>query len=161
MLGDTHRGVWKFQYMGSRGAQLRRSSTRNSLACFNTWAREEPNFPSSRKACIRSSFNTWAREEPNLDVKLFSAIRDVSIHGLARSPTAAIWSLLYGYRFQYMGSRGAQQQADRMRGLSLKVSIHGLARSPTGGTVNWKKRRRFQYMGSRGAQLPGLGTVCP
>ena len=76
---------------------------------FNTWAREEPNPQLRSHLNHRVRFNTWAREEPNLMLKGFDSGDDVSILGLARSPTSGrkpAWDL-------------------------EEVSILGLARSPT------------------------------
>ena len=55
---------------------------------FNTWAREEPNLGLELELkWSYFSFNTWAREEPNADESLRLAGIQVSIPGLARSPT--------------------------------------------------------------------------
>ena len=57
----------RFQYLGSRGAQLVLFAALLAyLTSFNTWAREEPNDSIfSPSVCRISCFNTWAREEPN------------------------------------------------------------------------------------------------
>ena len=80
---------------------------------------------------IAPGFNTWAREEPNGICRNYSRYRNVSILGLARSPTSAKTTEILRTLFQYLGSRGAQRR------LLLKNRKDGL----------------FQYLGSRGAQL--------
>ena len=42
-LADAFSNNTKFQYLGSRGAQLIRTLIQLSSRRFNTWAREEPN----------------------------------------------------------------------------------------------------------------------
>ena len=104
-----------FQYLGSRGAQrtiaelFRNIARFNTWAreepnritvthlspppCFNTWAREEPNFFSRARRLSITGFNTWAREEPNVNVlEIGKMTKDVSILGLARSPTYILQS---------------------------------------------------------------------
>ena len=76
-------------------------------------------------------FNTWAREEPNLTRASIPETVDVSILGLARSPTKAATSSFWRIAFQYLGSRGAQ---------------------PSSSAAS-RPFRTFQYLGSRGAQL--------
>ena len=62
------------------------------LISFNTWAREEPNGALGGNVTGERRFNTWAREEPNQHQKrLDKRDEDVSILGLARSPTLKTW----------------------------------------------------------------------
>ena len=120
----------QFQYLGSRGAQRPRGKRSvfftcfntwareepNSglrghgagISCFNTWAREEPNILSSGTLSERTCFNTWAREEPNKGSRAVDAFAEVSILGLARSPTCEKSPNRFQKMFQYLGSRGAQ-----------------------------------------------------
>ena len=81
---------------------------------FNTWAREEPNYPFPLLSCGKSRFNTWAREEPN---------------------TASSAKMAGAARFQYLGSRGAQPDGAEWAGKRFQVSILGLARSPTAAVI--------------------------
>ena len=126
------RAASTFQYLGSRGAQPQCRMTLFAFGCFNTWAREEPNF-------ICMMIIQWTEEFQYLGSR--GAQRGLKIHprspvpvsilGLARSPTESVvfdehgpgfntWAreepnhrdlywLLYNDKFQYLGSRGAQQ----------------------------------------------------
>ena len=76
-----------FQYLGSRGAQLMAYCFNNNARSFNTWAREEPNNSSAGSVRSPPCFNTWAREEPNALNTVLQTLEQVSILGLARSPT--------------------------------------------------------------------------
>ena len=101
-----------------------------------------------------SSFNTWAREEPNLLWYALWIRLQVSILGLARSPTKKQFREAMEWQFQYLGSRGAQRDMSLETNMLQRVSILGLARSPTllaNGRLLLKSQ--FQYLGSRGAQL--------
>ena len=123
-----------FQYLGSRGAQLDLMRNFTTLKSFNTWAREEPNRYTGWQSMPCTSFNTWAREEPNYILWSIKACRNVSILGLARSPTAIHAKNNHAGMFQYLGSRGAQQR----------------------GSGQHNVLAQFQYLGSRGAQLVPL-----
>ena len=98
-------------------------------------------------------FNTWAREEPNIKNIWYSYFRDVSILGLARSPTLINHYTTPERMFQYLGSRGAQPEQGTFPCGHQSVSILGLARSPTSFPQYALISIPFQYLGSRGAQL--------
>jgi len=139
--------------MGSRGAQPGRPCRRRRRS---------------------SSFNTWARGEPNRRVRPVDPVVQVSIHGLAGSPTCALASFAGSTcAFQYMGSRGAQPMLPRMfsrewlfqymgsRGaqpfeaalfrIRQRVSIHGLAGSPTGSRPAGTRRAPVSIHGLAGS----------
>ena len=122
-----------FQYLGSRGAQHATSSRTGLLEQFQyLGSRGAQPDPDRRRLLLRLGFNTWAREEPNLRGVLHTREKaDVSILGLARSPTGQVHG----------------------PGDSHRVSILGLARSPTPIITQCStKDLWFQYLGSRGAQ---------
>ena len=126
-------GLTRFQYLGSRGAQLGLQKRRETVGRFNTWAREEPNATRRfrRYDSCTVSILGLARS-PTVAIAISACILTVSILGLARSPTSGVplsYSGLQG--FQYLGSRGAQRHHHHGQWCLYAVSILGLARSPT------------------------------
>ena len=143
-----------FQYLGSRGAQPGRNSVNFICIRFNTWAREEPNFDSARDIQAQKVSILGLARSPTWPEKYLLILQDVSILGLARSPTVKMCVCICVFccfntwareepnplaeiaptrvqQFQYLGSRGAQQNGV-FDPLPLEsVSILGLARSPT------------------------------
>ena len=164
-----------FQYLGSRGAQHNPSTGKWPLTFrFNTWAREEPNvwifnfailgklfqylgsrgaqLPALRRILLSTGFNTWAREEPNSDPRRGGYKRNVSILGLARSPTCLQAELPSTFKFQYLGSRGAQPSAAPCS--ATHNGFNTWAREePNVALISANSFDGvFQYLGSRGAQ---------
>ena len=122
-----------FQYLGSRGAQHFGFQLRYSTTWFQYLGSRGAQLVASVSLSLPSiGFNTWAREEPNECRSGKNELDDaVSILGLARSPTFIVPEKL---------------------AFSI-VSILGLARSPTRMLWQLYTDTPFQYLGSRGAQL--------
>ena len=124
--------AYRFQYLGSRGAQHARSWALRVMHVSILGLARSPTYCSPADPGPGACFNTWAREEPNLmTLRRLLPVECVSILGLARSPTngSAYW---YSHKpFQYLGSRGAQLDLLERKKQSNAVSILGLARSPT------------------------------
>ena len=122
--------------------------------CFNTWAREEPNRHLNMCASASTGFNTWAREEPNC--RFCGGLRsdlEVSILGLARSPTDLVRQYIESILFQYLGSRGAQQPPFKDTVIYHKFQYLGSRGAQLKRPGNDITDCKFQYLGSRGAQL--------
>ena len=168
----------KFQSTGSRGARhVVDFHQIDGVSGFNPRARVEPDVLGPRRVLQGRRFNPRARVEPDVVQETPKPNNEVSIHGLAWSPTSRTRNPEYQEWFQSTGSRGARLrrsaprcsthpfQSTGSRGarlnfngisnsLTLRVSIHGLAWSPTRDREVIVAVDLFQSTGSRGARLP-------
>ena len=106
------------------------AETAASRRGFNPRARVEPDPKSALSAAPYRSFNPRARVEPDFGIIWILRQNDVSIHGLAWSPTSTPW----------------------VPCPARSVSIHGLAWSPTSKRLVFIPAILFQSTGSRGAR---------
>ena len=172
---------WKFQYLGSRGAQ------RCSLPLVYTFLQvsilglaRSPTYSFYFYGFLLYCFNTWAREEPNVPVAKYAVHVPVSILGLARSPTNSLPLSRFRIAFQYLGSRGAQPRRVEKSAPPVRfntwareepnlenetkltdsqaVSILGLARSPTEVDYLMRRSARVSILGL--ARSPTYISFC-
>ena len=106
----------RFQYLGSRGAQL--------------WLHTHHN--------RNTGFNTWAREEPNANRYDTSNILIVSILGLARSPTKLGFQVKKSPVVSILGLARSPTSVPGWFDRAKDVSILGLARSPTSAATAFR-----------------------
>ena len=120
---------------------------------FNTWAREEPNKKRGLVRAVRIQFQyLGSRGAQRIRHHGNSIIDDVSILGLARSPTNPLRHTGIQFVVSILGLARSPTCPRPCRKYSQGVSILGLARSPTRWRCRMTISKSFQYLGSRGAQ---------